>query len=427
MKSPFNKAPSFAAGGGATSTRNIACFALLLLSAAPISEVGPWAALWAAPAILISAMIIAWGAESAQYFIAQGFALAILAWLQTLPEFGVEAVLALKQQVPFLLANLTGALRLLIGFGWPMIYATAAYSHKKESGKSMNRIALDAAQSVNVVGLLVPLIYITRVWWKASLDITDAAVLIVIYFVYLAILSRMPPEDEGEDDLEAVPRAIVKMPRLQRIAAITGLFVVGGGLIFFSSEPFVGSLLAISTTMGIPPFVFIQWVAPFVSEFPEMVSTFYFARTVRKAPMALMNMVSSNINQWTLLTAMLPILYSFSIGRPTAIPFDPQQRLEILMTLGQSLVAMLFLINMELAWWEASVLFGLFIVQFGLSAVPPSEGLIGYLAKNIHAWVTAAYFIWAAVEIVRLAMGRRKPVAFVEFGRTWRKHVRRSA
>ena len=61
--------------------------------------------------------MIAWAAESAQYFIAQGLALAILAWMQTLPEFAVEAVLAWKQQVPLLLASLTGALRLLTGPG----------------------------------------------------------------------------------------------------------------------------------------------------------------------------------------------------------------------------------------------------------------------------------------------------------------------
>ena len=46
---------------------------------------------------------------------------------------------------------------------------------------------------------------------------------------------------------------------------------------------------------------FIQWVAPFLSEFPEKVSAFLWARRVTHAPMALMNMVSSNINQWTLL------------------------------------------------------------------------------------------------------------------------------
>src|SRR5438034_11318335 len=89
--------------------------ALLLLAAVPIEPLAPSAVAWTAPAILLSAMLIAWAAESAQYFIAQGFALAILAWLQTLPEFAVEAVLAWKQQVPLLLANLTGALRLLTG------------------------------------------------------------------------------------------------------------------------------------------------------------------------------------------------------------------------------------------------------------------------------------------------------------------------
>ena len=78
------------------------------------------------------------------------------------------------------------------------------------------------------------------------------------------------------------------------------------------AEPFLGSLLAVAHFLGVPNFVFIQWVAPFVSEFPEKVSAFYWARTVDRASMALMNMVSSNINQWTLLTAMLPIVYSMS-------------------------------------------------------------------------------------------------------------------
>src|SRR5678816_3153407 len=110
----------------------------LLLLAVPLAEAHPTTVLWAGPAILVAAIAIAWAAESAQFFVAQGFALAILAWLQTLPEFAVEAVLAWHQQVPLLLANLTGALRLLTGLGWPMIYATAAYFHKRKYGKPLN-------------------------------------------------------------------------------------------------------------------------------------------------------------------------------------------------------------------------------------------------------------------------------------------------
>ncbi len=108
--------------------------------------------------------------------------------------------------------------------------------------------------------------------------------------------------------------------------------------------------------------MFIQWVAPIVSEFPEMASTVYFARTPDRAPMALMNMVSSNINQWTLLVAMLPIVFSISVGHATAIVLDSEQRLQLLMTLGQALVGMMFLINMQLAWWEAAALLVLFII-----------------------------------------------------------------
>ena len=50
--------------------------------------------LWTFPSILLSAFVIAWGAEAAQFLISQGLALAILAWLQTMPEFAVEAVIA---------------------------------------------------------------------------------------------------------------------------------------------------------------------------------------------------------------------------------------------------------------------------------------------------------------------------------------------
>src|SRR5215470_19130564 len=128
--------------------------ALLVLSTGVIPAQSPSAVFWTAPSILVAAMLIAWAAESAQFFIAQGFALAILAWLQTLPEFAVEAVLAWKQQVPLLTANLTGALRLLTGLGWPMIYATAAVAHRWKTRSPLRQIVLSNEHSVEVVGLL---------------------------------------------------------------------------------------------------------------------------------------------------------------------------------------------------------------------------------------------------------------------------------
>jgi cation:H+ antiporter len=271
---------------------------------------------------------------------------------------------------------------------------------------------------------MVPLIYAAVVWWKGSLNLFDAGVLIAIYIAYLLVLRRVPPEEaEGIEELEVVPRTIAKAPRRIRIALIAGLFVGGGLLIYVSAEPFLGSLLAIAATLGVPSFVFVQWVAPLVSEFPEKVSAFYWARTVHRAPMALMNMVSSNINQWTLLAAMLPIVYSISRGQVSHIPLDAQQELELLMTIAQSLIGMVFLINMELAWWEAAALFSLWGVQFAFSPVPPGPGIIGFIAVHIHWWVTVAYLLWAAAALARMILGRRHPKAFRLFAHMWRTHI----
>lgn len=389
-------------------------FLSFLFFAATLRETSSSTVLWTAPAILISAVMIAWAAEASQYFVAQGFALAILAWLQTLPEFAVEAVLAWHREEHLLLANLTGALRLLLGAAWPLIYLTAAYFHRKRGQGPMRKIVLDDHHSVEVMGLLLPLLYVPVIAWKGTLTIYDGAVLMAMYAAYLVILSKLPAEDHEEiADLEAVPKAIVLAPRAKRILAISALFAVGGALIYFSAEPFLASLLALATVAHMPEFVFVQWIAPLVSEFPELASTLYWARREGRARMSLMNVVSSNINQWTMLTAMLPVVYSLSIGTPTAIHFDPVQRIELWLTYGQAVIGLIFLLNMELTWWEATVLAVLFAVPFADKAAEP-----------VVAWI---YFVWALVEVVRIFFGRRVPRAFPTFLRVWRDHVTESA
>jgi cation:H+ antiporter len=377
-----------------------------------------WSILWTAPLVLLASLMIAWGAESAQFFMAQGFALVILAWMQTLPEFAVEAVLAWHGHADLLIANLTGAIRLLIGLGWPLIYATAAFSYRRKYDKPMREIKLEADNSATLVGVLVCLAYVSVIVWKGSLGLWDAGFLLLIYAAYLLFLRNLPAE--GHEDiahLEGIPRAIVTARRPVRNIAIAALFLGGGALIFLVADPFVASMMVISSTLGISQFIFIQWVAPFVSEFPEGVSAFYWAREIVDAPMALMNMVSSNITQWALLAALLPVVLSIGVGHPAAIVFDSQQKVELLMTLGQSLMGMLFLINMRLAWWEAAAIFVLWAVQFGFSLVGPA-------ASQVHLWTTFAYFAWAAVEVVLILVGRRKPEAFHCFHAVWNQHVR---
>lgn len=390
--------------------------ALVLLVAAPLSASSPWAALWTTPCILLASVLITWGAESAQFFVAQGFALAILAWMQTLPEFAVEAVLAWRQQIALLLANLTGALRLLTGLAWPMIYLTAAVVHRRRTGRPLRRIELDPHHSVEVVGLFFPLLYAVLIWWKASLHFYDACVLVAFYFAYLMLLTKLPPQErEGVTDLEAVPRAIVLAPRGRRILSIAAFFLAGGILIYFTAEPFLGSLVALAGAIGLPSFLVIQWLAPVISEFPELASTFYFARQREKASVGLMNIVSSNINQWTLLFAMLPVTFSISRRAISAIPLDSQQQSELLLTIAQSCVALTFLLNMAFEWWEALTMLGLFGAQFALPAV---------FGTGVRVWITRAFFLWTGAELFKIVALGGRPKAMVSFAATWREHVR---
>ena len=94
-----------------------------------------------------------------------------------------------------------------------------------------------------------------------------------------------------------------------RIAAILGLFIAGGAVVFLVANPFLEGLFGLSLLIGIPKFQFVQWIAPLVSEAPEGISAYYWARDPYRAPIALMNLVSSNINQWTLLAGLLPLVF----------------------------------------------------------------------------------------------------------------------
>jgi hypothetical protein len=174
----------------------------------------------------------------------------------------------------------------------------------------------------------------------------------------------------------------------------------------------------LALSMGISTFVFVQWVSPFMSEFPEKVSAFYWARKVTGAPMALMNLVSSNINQWTMLVAMLPVAYALANGGFKSIQFDDHQRLEIILTIAQSLLGMLLLANMRFHWWEAVGLFVLWLIQFLASGferpaiIDPAVtgGITDWMARvlsvsktgiedvahSMKIGITALYFVWSA-------------------------------
>ncbi len=379
-------------------------FAFLGRKASPKKrKMDHFAETWSLVVILLSAFVIGWGAEIAQTFIPRALALTLLAWLQTAPEFAVEAAIAWRQQRDLMIANLTGSLRLIVGLGWPMIFFTHLFFQGWRKGKRIRKIRLEAEDSLSVLFLFLSVLYFIVILIKASLTVYDAAVLILIYVVYLVLSARLPVhavEDPG--DLPWIGRKIVKLEPGPKAIAVGLMFSVGGVALYLSVHPFIDTLQRWSLSLGISTFVFVQWVAPFLSEFPEKVSAFNWARQPRKAGMAVMNMVGSNINQWTMLAAMIPIVFSVSLGRVESVTFDRMHLIELGLTIAQSVLAGMLLLDMEFSFWDAIAIFILWAAQFAVASLREEVAFI--------------YCVWIVWELghwgYRYAQRRELPQAF---------------
>jgi len=366
-------------------------------------------ALWTFPAIILLALIIAWAAESAQYFISQGLALAVLAWLQTAPEFMVEADLAWRKEVHLMLANLTGSLRLLTGVGLPLVFFVSYFFNRKY--KNGSTIKIERTHSIEIVFFAIGILYLFIIYLKGSLNIIDGIVLFALYIIYLLFLVKLPSgKKEDQTHMEYIPAKIVGMKGIYRTILISLLFIIGGAGLVFVVDPFIESMKAVALSIGITEFIFIQWVSPFLSEFPEKLSAFYWAKKKQGATMGLMNITSSTINQLTLLPAMLPFIYSYAVGGVTPINFDAYQRAELLLTFAQCSTTILLLIDMRFTLYEASGMFIVWCIQFFM--------------PSLREVITYIFLGWTAVELT-LILFRVKGIEVAgNFVYTYKKYIK---
>lgn len=343
---------------------------------------------WSLIAILAAAFVIGWGAETAQTFMPRALALTILAWLQTLPEFAVEASIAWNQQRDLMIANLTGSLRLLVGLGWPMIFFVHFFFQGMAKRKFIKEIVVEDEDFIGVLFLFVSILYFIFILYKRTLGLMDSFFLSVIYGLYLVIIMRFPSvEVEDEDELPWIGRQIVRLRPVPKMLSVFLIFALGGWVLYVSVHPFIDTLQRWSLQLGISTFVFVQWVAPFLSEFPEKVSAFNWARQTKKAPMALMNMVNSNINQWTMLAAMIPIVFNLSLGRIESVPLEGVHHMELALTIAQSALGGLLLLDMRFSLFDSAAIFILWFVQF--------------VKGELREEITLIYGAWCAMIIVQ--------------------------
>ncbi|MEU7875626.1 sodium:proton exchanger [Dactylosporangium sp. NPDC049140] len=366
----------------------------------------PAAALVFGGAIIGAAFVLAWAAEAAQVDVSAGLAVAVLALIAVLPEYSVDFVFTWRggeaaaqygadchppggdgtPACSLALANMTGANRILVGIGWVAV-VLIAWRRSKRRG-----ITLGRADAVPLAFLTIASLYCLILPFKRTLTLWDTAVLVAVFVAYSWRVSRAPA---GEPELIGPSAWVGGLAKVPRRTTVVALFVVSAAVILLAAEPFAAGLVDTGQQLGISQFLLVQWVAPLASEAPELLVAGLYAYRLHTTE-ALGALVSSKVNQWTLLVGTLPVVFAVSSGGTSGLPIEPAQRGELLLTAAQSLLAIALLLELTLSLRAALTLLGLFLVQFVLGAV-----ILARWHDDELVALSAVYLALAAVAVVR--------------------------
>lgn len=328
--------------------------------------------------ILGAAFLLSWGAEVAQLEVSQAFALAILALIAILPEYAVDLYFAWRAAEDpiyghYAAANMTGANRLLVGLGWPVIVWLywARWRHTQVQLAPADMIAVRFLGVATIYAFVIAAV--GEFWWL------DTVLLVGLFVWYLAKTGSL---GVGEPELVGPALLVSRLDRGPRLLVNLVLFGFSGFVIFVAAEPFAESLIDTGEHFGIDEFLLVQWVAPLASEAPEFIIAALWTMR-RHATMAMSALISSKVNQWTLLIGTISLVYSISAGAVRPLVLDLQQRHEIFLTAAQSLFAVVMLADRKLTWWQAGLLF----LPFAIQLVVPS-------------WRVDVAFVYLAMTLV---------------------------
>jgi cation:H+ antiporter len=346
-------------------------------------------------AILGSAFLLTWATELAEGDIPQAVAILVLALVSVLPEYAVDLHFAWTagrdpSYAPFAVANMTGANRLLIGLGWAVVVLIAC----ARSGRS--ELLIDPRQRLEVRYLLWATLYSFTIPLSGTINLMDAAVLFGIFGLY----ARAAMRSESEEVELVGPPAILNrlFSDTGRRLWVLGLFVFAAYGIFISAEPFADRLVAIGRTSALDEFLLVQWVAPLASESPEFLVATLFAWKLRGS-VGIGALISSKVNQWTLLVGAIPIAFALSAGSTAGLPLDERQTEELILTSAQSLLATIVIVDFAFSRREALLLAALFFAQF---LFPSTQARYVFIA--IYLVIALAIFVFG---------GSRRRSAFI--------------
>ncbi|MYD17236.1 MAG: sodium:calcium antiporter [Chloroflexi bacterium] len=371
-------------------------------------------------AILSAAFLISSGAEASQYDIPAALSVALVAFIAVLPEYAVDLLLAYEagqyasdpvafagfsEKANLALANMTGANRLLLGVGWAtviflfawkaagpreLIKSTARHAWRDLRGHPNDgtepELTLPRGIALDVGILVVATLYSFIIVAKGRIALEDTILLGVLFLWYVIRLARAPVH---EPDLEGPAEAIGRLPVWPRRAAVLFFIVYSAIVIGLAAEPFVHGLEYVGRDVGIGEFFVIQWIAPLASESPEFLAALYLVWR-GSAGMGVNMLISSKVNQWTLLIASVPIAYIAGGGALSGITSSDTQVAEVFITAAQSVFGVMLIIDRQLTARAGFALLGVFLAQLISQFFFQENNLIRWIFGVIYLGCAAA-------------------------------------
>jgi len=311
-------------------------------------------------AILGGAFLLAWATELAERDIPQSLAILALALVSVLPEYAVDLHFAWTagkdpSYAQYAVANMTGANRLLIGLGWAVV--VLLYCWRAQASE----LRVDRRQRLEIRFLVWATLYSFTIPLSGTISLLDAAVLFLLFALYAASAMR---GDSEEVELVGPPALIERRTGdVGRRAWALSFFAFAIWAIFISAEPFADGLVEVGRSRDINEFLLVQWIAPLASESPEFLVASLFALRLRGS-VGIGALISSKVNQWTLLVGAIPIAFCLSSGGWSGLPLDARQSEEMILTSAQSLFASVVIADLRFTRAEALGLASLFGAQF---------------------------------------------------------------
>lgn len=340
-------------------------------------------------AIISAAFMLGWIGEAAELDMSGGLSIGLLAVIAILPEYVVSTVISFQAgsdptMAPLATANLTGANRLLLGFGWPVVALCGWLAFRRAQEKKKFGIHLEPESKTDigfmiwatVISLVVPL--------TGEIDLVVGLLMVVLFVSYLWKVSEQRNE---EPELEGTAAYIGALPKWWRRTFLSVVALIAAGIILVCAEPFTENLLIAGEEMNWNSYLLIQWITPLASEAPEFTLAFLFAAK-GKAHVALAVLISSKVNQWSVLAGSLPIAYILGGGQGAGIPLDAQSVSQFNLTIAQSILGIALILSMRVGRSASGILLGTFALTFVFTDMV-SHDLISLLCLAI----SVPYFI----------------------------------